>query len=64
MLRKIGATRRWPLWSRLAITGLALAITCVFQIPLEREVPGEPFLLFVLVVAGTTLAFGTGVGFV
>ena len=64
MLRKIGATRRWPLWGRLAITGLALAITCLFQIPLEREVPGEPFLLFFLVVIGATLAFGTRVGFV
>jgi two-component sensor histidine kinase len=36
----------------------------LFQIPLERSVPGEPFLLFLLVVIATTLAFGARVGFV
>jgi two-component system, sensor histidine kinase PdtaS len=63
VLRNIRAMRRWPLWWRLVIAGLALAATCLFQIPLEQEVPGEPFLLFFLVVIGMTLAFGTGVGF-
>jgi hypothetical protein len=35
-----------------------------FQIPLERDWPGEPFLLFLLVVIAATLCFGTRVGLV
>lgn len=35
----------------------------LFQLPIEREVPGEPFLLFLLVVIASTLAFGAGCGF-
>jgi two-component system, chemotaxis family, CheB/CheR fusion protein len=30
--------------------------------PMERDWPGEPFLLFLLVVIGTTLCFGTRLG--
>jgi len=37
---------------------------CLFQLPIERHVPGEPFLLFLLVVIASTLAFGASVGFV
>src|SRR5262245_44431795 len=62
MVRKIGEIRSWPFWLRLALVGLALLATFLFQIPLEREVPGEPFLLFILVVVGATLAFGKSVG--
>jgi two-component system, sensor histidine kinase PdtaS len=62
MVRKIGEIRGWPLSVRLALAGAALFATFLFQIPLEREVPGEPFLLFFLIVVGATLAFGRGVG--
>jgi two-component system, sensor histidine kinase PdtaS len=62
MVRKIGEIRGWPLTVRLALAGAALFATYLFQIPLEREVPGEPFLLFFLIVIGATLAFGRGVG--
>jgi PAS domain S-box-containing protein len=34
------------------------------QIPLERDWPGEPFLLFLLVVIGTTQCFGTSLGLI
>jgi two-component sensor histidine kinase len=57
-------TQSWPLSIRLTTTGVALAAACLFQLPLEREVPGEPFLLFFLVVIASTLAFGTRAGFV
>jgi two-component sensor histidine kinase len=63
MLGKIRAVRQWSLWSRLAITGVALVIACSLQIPLEQEIPGEPFLLFLLIVIGATLSFGRNVGF-
>ena len=58
----IRAAQRWPLWCRASITGTAIAAAFLFQIPLERDVPGEPFLLFLLVVIGSTLAFGARVG--
>lgn len=44
--------------------GLAFGAVYLFQIPLERDWPGEPFLLFLLVVIGTTLCFGMRLGFV
>jgi two-component sensor histidine kinase len=64
MLQQLRAVQHWPLWIRLAITGVALAAAYLVQIPLERNVPGEPFLLFLLVVIGATLAFGARIGFV
>jgi two-component sensor histidine kinase len=57
-------TQAWPLPIRLTTTGVALATTFLFQLPLEREVPGDPFVLFLLVVIASTLAFGARVGFV
>ena len=64
MLRKVEAIQRWPLWIRVTATGVAVVATYLIQIPLEREIPGEPFLLFLLVVIGATLAFGATAGFV
>ena len=61
MLRTV---QSYSFWLHLAITGAVLAAACLFQLPLEREVPGEPFLLFFLVVVAATLAFGTRIGFV
>lgn len=55
--------KRWPLWSRFTITGAAILAAHLLQIPLEREIPGEPFLLFFLVVIGATLVFGASAGF-
>jgi two-component sensor histidine kinase len=51
-----------PMWLRVVLTSAALGVTFLFQIPLEREVPGEPFLLFFLVVICATLAFGRPAG--
>jgi len=41
---------------------VALGVAYVLQMPMERDWPGEPFLLFLLVVVGTTLCFGTRLG--
>jgi len=57
-------TQNWPLPIRLVATGAAVAATCLFQLPIERQVPGEPFLLFLLVVIASTLVFGASVGIV
>jgi K+-sensing histidine kinase KdpD len=56
--------RKWSLSVCLATTVAAVGAACLFQLPIERHVPGEPFLLFLLVVIASTLAFGTGAGFV
>jgi two-component system, sensor histidine kinase PdtaS len=57
------AAQRWPLWCRLATAGVVVAGAFLLQVPLEQEVPGEPFLVFFLVVIGSTLAFGARIGF-
>ena len=62
VLQVLRAMRCWPLWIRLTIMGAALSAAYLCQNPLERNWPGEPFLLFVLVVIGTTLFFGTRLG--
>jgi PAS domain S-box-containing protein len=64
VLQDLRAIQRWPLWIRLALMCVALGVAYLLQIPLERDWPGEPFLLFVLVVIGTTLCFGTRVGLI
>ena len=64
MLQDLRAVQSWPLWVRLALTGVALGAAYMSQIPLERDWPGEPFLLFLLVVIGTTLCFGTRLGLI
>src|SRR5262249_28515990 len=57
------ATRSIPLWLRTVISTCAVASAYLFQIPVEVEVPGEPFLLFFVIVIASTLAFGQRVGF-
>lgn len=37
-------------------------MACLLQLPIERAVPGEPFLLLLLVVIGVTLLFGARIG--
>ena len=57
------AMQRWPLWIRLTTTVAVLVATYLLQLPLEKQVPGQPFLPFFVVVIATTLAFGPGIGF-
>ena len=64
MDRKIQAIRYWPLWWRGAVTAAVVVLAYLVQIPLERQVPGEPFLLFSFVVISASLAFGSQAGFI
>jgi two-component sensor histidine kinase len=64
MDHKIQATQHWSLGWRVALTTAAVVVVYLVQIPLEHQVPGEPFLLFSLVVIATTLAFGSQAGFI
>jgi two-component system, sensor histidine kinase PdtaS len=62
VLQDLRTIQSLPLWIRLAVMGVTLCAAYLAQIPLERDWPGEPFLLFLLVVIGTTLCFGTRTG--
>src|SRR5262249_32244660 len=64
MLGKLRALRTLPGPVRLLVTVAATGLTCVFQLPLEPDVPGDPFLLFFVVVIAAALAFGERVAFV
>ena len=55
--------QKWPLSFCLSAAATAVVLAFLFQLPIEREVPGEPFLLFLLVVIASTLAFGASAGF-
>jgi len=55
--------QKWPLSICLAAAASAVVLAGLFQLPIERQVPGEPFLLFLLVVIASTLAFGASAGF-
>jgi len=63
MLAFLEATNTLPRWVRIAITGFAIASAYFFQIPIETEVPGEPFLLFFAITVGCTVLFGRPIGF-
>ena len=62
MLPLLTAIRRWPLWLRLGVVIAAVFCTYLFQVPLRADVPGDPFMLFLLVVLALTLAFGRNLG--
>jgi two-component sensor histidine kinase len=62
MLPLLRTTRAWPFWLRLAAAAAAVGGAYLCQLPLEAEVPGDPFLLFLLVILACTLAFGQGLG--
>jgi two-component system, sensor histidine kinase PdtaS len=62
MLPLLTAIRRWPLWLRLGTVITAVAAIYLFQVPLKADVPGDPFLLFLLVVLALTFAFGRNLG--
>src|SRR5215467_8214060 len=64
MLHRLRTLRNVPLPVRLLVTGAAVGLVCAFQLPLEPDVPGDPFLLFFIVVIATAFAFGERVGFV
>jgi PAS domain S-box-containing protein len=64
VLQDLRAIQCWPLWVRLTLMWTGLGAAYLLQIPVERDWPGEPFLLFLLVVIGTTLCFGARLGLI
>jgi hypothetical protein len=64
VLQDLRTIQSWPLWLRFTLMWMGLGAAYLLQIPLEWNWPGEPFLLFFLVVIGTTLCFGTRIGLI
>ena len=64
MLRWITLTRSWHLLVRIGIATIAVAAATALQLPVEIEVPGEPFLLNFIVVVVSAVVFGRTPGFV
>jgi two-component sensor histidine kinase len=62
MVTLLTSVRDWPLWLRGAIVLAAVTGTYLGQLPLEADVPGDPFLLFLLVTLAATIAFGRNLG--
>ena len=64
VLQELRAIRCWPLWIRVALMWAGRGASYLVQIATLWDWPGEPFLLFLLVVIGTTLCFGTRLGLI
>jgi PAS domain S-box-containing protein len=63
MLRLITAARSWHLLVRILIATIAVAMSTALQLPVEIEVPGEPFLLYFILVLLTSIFLGRAAGF-
>ena len=64
ILRWIKFARSWHVLIRLGISTAGVAAATVLQLPAEADVPGEPFLLYLVVVVGSAGAFGRAPGFI
>ncbi len=58
------SSRSWHLLARIGIATTAVAAATALQLPAEANVPGEPFLLYYVIVVVSAGAFGRIPGFV
>jgi PAS domain S-box-containing protein len=63
MLQVIVAARSWHFLIRILIATIAVAVATAFQLPVEIEVPGEPFLLYFIVVVLASIFLDRAPGF-
>jgi len=61
--RVITLARSWPVAVRIGIVTAAVAAATAVQFPVESHVPGEPFLLFFVVVVLSASVLGRTAGF-
>ena len=64
ILRGIKRVRSWHVLTRVGIPTAAVAAATALQLPAEADVPGEPFLLYFVIVMVSAGAFGRIPGFV
>ncbi len=64
ILRGIRRARSWHVLTRVGIATAAVAAATALQLPAEVDVPGEPFLLYFIIVVVSAGAFGRIPGFV
>jgi len=58
MLRWIALARSWHVLVRIGIATIAVAAVTALQLPVEIEIPGEPFLLYFVVVVVSASILG------
>src|SRR5215471_15226423 len=58
MLRWIALARSWHVIVRIGIATIAVAAVTALQLPVEIEIPGEPFLLYFVVVVVSASVLG------
>ncbi len=63
MLHLIAAGRSWRLLVRIGIATIAVGMATALQLPTEIKVPGEPFLLYFIVVVLASIFLGRAAGF-
>jgi hypothetical protein len=56
LLRGIKRARQWHVLIRVGIATAVVAAVTAFQLPLEADVPGEPFLLYFIVAVASAAA--------
>ena len=64
MLRWITLGRSWHVLGRIGIATIVVAAATALQLPVEADIPGEPFLLYFVAVAASASALGRAAGFV
>src|SRR5690349_19378982 len=64
LVRGIRRARQWRVLTRVGIATAAVAAATAFQLPLEADVPGEPFLLYLVVALTSAVGLGRIPGFV
>ena len=64
ILQGIRRARSWHVLTRVGIATAAVAAATALQLPAEVDVPGEPFLLYFIIVVVSAGAFGRIPGFV
>jgi PAS domain S-box-containing protein len=63
MLHLIVAARSWHFLIRILIATIAVSAATAFQLPVEIEVPGEPFLLYFILVVLASIFLDRAAGF-
>ncbi len=64
ILEWISHAQSWHLLIRIALVTIAVATATALQMPVEIDIPGEPFLLYFVVVAASASALGRIPGYV
>jgi K+-sensing histidine kinase KdpD len=63
MLRWITLARSWHALVRIGLAAIAVAATTALQMPIEANVPGKPFMPYLVAVVASAAVLGRTPGF-